>query len=165
MTLSSSSDRPEVDTPATRAIAALGIAHEVRVIERPRSLEEAAERLGVAPDRVLKTMVIRRGDDDYLLALVPGTRQIDWPRLRAHLGVHRLSMPDAEGARAATGYERGTITPFGTTRTWPVIADASIASAGSVTVGGGAHGVSLKLDADDLIAAVNAQVAQFAEPA
>ncbi len=149
---------PTVDTPAIRAARDAGVDIEVRVIERARSLEEAASRLGVAPDRLLKTMVVRRADDDYLLVLVPGTRQIDWPKLRTHLGVSRLSMPDAEVARAATGYERGTITPFGATGSWPVLADASIAGAGTVTVGGGAHGVSLRLDADTLIAAVDAEV-------
>jgi Cys-tRNA(Pro)/Cys-tRNA(Cys) deacylase len=146
------------DTPATRAVAATGIAYEVRVIERARSLEEAASRLGVDPERLLKTLVVRRGEDDHLLVLVPGTRQIDWPKLRAHLGVSRLSMPDADGAREATGYERGTITPFGLARPLPVLADASIAGAGTVTVGGGAHGVSLRLDADDLLAVVDAEV-------
>lgn len=146
------------DTPATRAIAQTGVDHEVRVIERARSLEEAAERLGVDPERLLKTMVVRRGEDDYLLVLVPGSRQIDWPKLRGHLGVSRLSMPDAEVARDATGYERGTITPFGAEGSWPVIVDASVAGGGTVTVGGGAHGVSLRLDGDDLIAAVAATV-------
>jgi len=146
------------DTPATRAIAQAGVAHEVRVIERARSLEEAAQRLGVDPERLLKTMVVRRGEDDYLLVLVPGSRQIDWPKLRSHLGVSRLSMPDAEVAREATGYERGTITPFGARGAWPVIVDASVAAGGTVTVGGGAHGVSLRLDGDDLIAAVDAAV-------
>jgi Cys-tRNA(Pro)/Cys-tRNA(Cys) deacylase len=145
------------DTPAIRAARDLGIDVEVRVIDRPRSLEEAAERLGIAPDQLLKTMVVRRGEDDYLLVLVPGTRQIDWPKLRAHLGVSRLSMPDAEVAREATGYERGTITPFGTARPWPVLADASIVGAGTVSVGGGAHGVSLRLDADELLRAVDAE--------
>jgi len=146
------------DTPATRAIAEAGVAHEVRVIERAGSLEEAAQRLGVDPERLLKTMVVRRGEDDYLLVLVPGSRQIDWPKLRTHLGVSRLSMPDAEVAREATGYERGTITPFGARGAWPVIVDASVAAGGIVTVGGGAHGVSLRLDGDDLIAAVEAAV-------
>ena len=146
------------DTPATRAIADLGVPHEVRTIERARSVDEAAERLGVPVGRLLKTMVVRRADDDYLLVLVPGPRQIDWPKLRAHLGVSRLSMPDAEVARAATGYERGTITPFGTSRRWPVIVDASATGPEPVTVGGGAHGVSLRLSADDLIAAVDAEV-------
>lgn len=146
------------DTAATRVIGALGIPHEVRIIERARSLEEAAERLGVRPDRLLKTLVVRRGDADFLLVLVPGDRQIDWPKLRGHLGVSRLSMPDAEVARDATGYERGTITPFGAKGAWPVIANASIAGGGAVTVGGGAHGVSLRLDGDDLIAAIDAEV-------
>ncbi len=68
--------------------------------------------------------MIRRAADDYVFVLVPGGRQIDWPKLRAHLGVKRLSLPDADEARAATGYERGTITPFGASHAWPVIADA-----------------------------------------
>jgi Cys-tRNA(Pro)/Cys-tRNA(Cys) deacylase len=156
---SAADERP--DTPAIRAAHAAGVDVEVRVIERARSLEEAASRLGVDPERLLKTLVVRRGEDDHLLVLVPGTRQIDWPKLRAHLGVSRLSMPDADGAREATGYERGTITPFGLARPLPVLADASIAGAGTVTVGGGAHGISLRLDADDLIAAVDAEVVEL----
>lgn len=146
-------------TPAIAAVEALGIEHEVRVIERARSVEEAAERYGVPVERLLKTLVVRRSDDDYLFVLVPGPRQIDWPKLRAHLGVSRLSLPDADVAREVTGYERGTITPFGATHAWPVIADASIAGGGPVTIGGGRHGVSLRLDAAVLLAALGADVA------
>jgi Cys-tRNA(Pro)/Cys-tRNA(Cys) deacylase len=149
---------PTPDTPATRAARTLGLRHEVRVIERARSVEEAAARLGVAPERLLKTLVVRRGEDDHVLVLLPGPRQLDWPKLRAHLGVSRLSLPDADGAREATGYERGTITPLGARGGWPVVADAAIAGAGTVTVGGGAHGISLVVDADELLAAVEAEV-------
>lgn len=150
-------------TPAIEAVEALGLAHEVRVIERARSVEEAAERYGVPVERLLKTLVVRRGDDDHVFVLVPGPRQLDWPKLRAHLGVSRLSLPDADGAREATGYERGTITPFGSTRPWPVLADATIAAVGHgpVTIGAGAHGVSLRLAADDLLAALDAEVADL----
>ncbi|HEY1134940.1 MAG TPA: YbaK/EbsC family protein, partial [Nocardioides sp.] len=91
------------------------------------SLEEAAAARGVAPDRLVKTLVVRRGDDDFLLVLVPGDRTISWPRLRALLGVSRLSMPPADEAQRATGYARGTITPFGAlpgpAGPWPVVAD------------------------------------------
>lgn len=153
------------DTPATRAAQRLGLDHEVRVIERARSVDEAAQRLGVPVERLLKTLVVRRADDDYLFVLVPGPRQIDWPKLRAHLGVSRLSMPDAQVARDVTGYERGAITPLGATRAWPVLADASIATGGAVTIGGGAHGVSLVVDADALIAALDAEVADVTESA
>ena len=143
-------------TAATRAADALGLTYEVRVIERARSAEEAAERIGVAPDRLLKTMVVRRADDDYLLVLVPGPAQIDWPKLRSHLGVSRLSMPDADTALQATGYERGTITPLGTNHEWPVVADLSIVGGGIVSIGAGEHGVALLVDADELITAIGA---------
>jgi Cys-tRNA(Pro)/Cys-tRNA(Cys) deacylase len=147
------------DTPAIRAAQDLGLDHEVRVIERARSVEEEAERYGVPVEALLKTLVVRRADDDYLFVLVPGPRQIDWPKLRAHLGVSRLSMPDADMAREVTGYERGTITPLGSARPWPVIADATITDLDTVTIGAGAHGVSLRLSADDLLAALQADVA------
>ena len=139
------------DTPAIRAATALGLDHEIRQIERPVSLEDAAAKLGVTPHRLLKTLVVRRGPDDHLLVVVPGDRRLDWPKLRVHLGVSRLSLPDADEAREVTGYERGTITPFGTRVALPVIIDAAVAGAGTVTIGAGAHGVSLRVDADALI--------------
>lgn len=158
------------DTPAVRALAASGIAHRLTVHGRVSSLEEAAAIRGVLPRQVIKSIVVRRGDDDFLLVLVPGDRQISWPKLRALLGVNRLSMPDAEVAREATGYERGTITPFGAKpgpdgRPWPVIADALLVERGEeVNIGGGAHGVSASLDPQDLVRATNAQVADVTEP-
>ena len=144
-----------------RALAALddaGIPFRVIRHGPVRSLEEAAEARGVEPADVVKTLVVRRGEGDYVLVLVPGDRQIAWPRLRSLLGVSRLSLPNAAEARDATGYERGTITPFGATSAWPVVADASI-SGRQVTLGAGAHGVAVALDADRMIATLGATVA------
>jgi Cys-tRNA(Pro)/Cys-tRNA(Cys) deacylase len=67
-----------------------------------RSLAEAARARGMAPVDVVKTLVVRRAEDDFLFVLVPGDRAISWPKLRRLLGVSRLSMPDAEVARQAT---------------------------------------------------------------
>lgn len=150
---------PPPATPATRAAVELGLAHEVRTIERARSAADAAERLGVTPERLLKTIVVRRAEDDHLFVLVPGPDRIDWPRLRAHLGVSRLSLPEAEAAREVTGYERGTITPLGARRALPVLAPTRLAGAGTVAIGAGAHGVFVVADADDLLAAVGAELA------
>ena len=85
----------------------------------------APELQGIELAALLRTIVVRRGDDDYVFVLVPGGRRFDWPKVRAHLGVKRLSLPDADEAREATGYERGAITPFGAKRAWPVVVDAS----------------------------------------
>jgi Cys-tRNA(Pro) deacylase len=138
---------------------------EVEVIERPpaRSLEEAADLLGISPGDIVKSLVVKRSDDTYVFALVPGGRKISWPKLRALLGVNKLQLPDASLALAATGYERGTITPLGSTTAWPVVADESIVGR-RVSMGAGEHGRSLFVDADALIAAYDAMVADITDP-
>ena len=67
-------------------------------------------------------------------------------------------MPDAEEARAVTGYERGAITPFGSRRAWPVLIDASALAQPLVAIGGGARGVNLHLSPADLVAHLGAEV-------
>ena len=99
---------------------------------------------------------------DARAGLTPGDRQIAWPKLRALLGVKRLSMPNAETAREVTGYERGTITPFGSLNPWPVVADARVDE--TVSIGGGAHGVSATVAAADLIRVLNADIADVTDP-
>lgn len=137
----------------------------VRIVERPaaRSLEEAAELLGIQPGDIVKTLVVKRSDDTFVFALVPGGRKISWPKLRALLHVNKLQLPDASVALAATGYERGTITPFGSTTAWPVVADETVAGR-TVSMGAGEHGYSLFVDADALIAGFAATLADITDP-
>ncbi|MFL5798175.1 MAG: aminoacyl-tRNA deacylase [Actinomycetota bacterium] len=153
------------DTPATRALDGTGLAFDVVRTDPPSSVEESARLQGIEVRNLLRTIVVRRGAEDYVFVLVPGGREIDWPRLRAHLGVRRLSLPAQEEAHEVTGYERGAITPFGSARPWPVIADASVAGLDRVAIGGGARGVNLHLRAADLLAATSAQVADISREA
>lgn len=143
--------------------AAHGLA--VRIVARPaaNSLREAAELLGIAASGIVKTLVVKRHDGDYLFALVPGGRKISWPKLRALVGVNKLSMPDPVRALDATGYERGTITPLGSSTAWPVYADASIAGT-EIALGAGEHGYSAFVDADALVTAFDAVVADITDP-
>ena len=127
-----------------------------------RSLVEAAQARGVEPADVVKTLVVRRGEDDHLFVLVPGERSISWPKLRGLLGVSRLSMPDAETARSVTGYERGTITPFGAIRAWPVVADERVRGR-RITLGGGEHGLAVAVDADAVLDVLAATVADVSD--
>lgn len=150
--------------PALEAIAASGLAHTVIRHGRVGSLQEAAAARGVEPRDIVKTMVVRRAADDHLLVLVPGDRTISWPKLRALLGVNRLSMPDAGEAKQITGYERGTITPFGTRRPLPVVADERILGR-RVSIGGGEHGVAATLDGVELLRFLAATIADVTDPA
>lgn len=157
-----STPEPTGTPRAVAALQALGVPHVVVRHRRVNSLAEAAALRGVGPGDIVKTLVVRRADDDFLFVLVPGDREISWPKLRAHLGVSRLSMPDADTARTATGYERGTITPFGSLHPWPVIADASLPGR-IISLGAGAHGVSATLAADDALVALGADVADVTD--
>ena len=155
-------------TPALDALAAAGTPHRVVRTQPARSAEESASFQGIELGQLLRTIVVRRGEDDYVFLLVPAGRRFDWPKLRGLLGVKRMTLPDADEAMAATGYPRGAITPFGSTRAWPVIADASIPALPRVAIGGGAHGVNVHLAPSDLIAATGATVADISteeEPA
>lgn len=138
---------------------------EVHVVERlaADSLEEAARILGISPGDIVKSLVVKRKDGSFLFALIPGDRQISWPKLRALVGVNKLSLPTADVVLAATGYERGTITPLGSTVAWPVFADRSI-SGRRISMGAGAHGYSAFVDADALTAALDAVLADISEP-
>ncbi len=141
------------------AASEAGLTFDFVRTERPSSAEGSARLQRIRLEQLLRTIVVRRGADDYIFVLVPGGRQIDWPKLRAHLGARRLSLPDREEAREATGYERGTITPFGATTAWPVIADANVRTVDRVAIGAGAHGANLHLASRDVLDALHADEA------
>lgn len=138
---------------------------EVEFVERVAadSLDEAAEILGIPPADIVKSLVVKRHDGTFLFAEVPGDRQISWAKLRAVVGVNKLRLPEASVALEATGYERGTITPLGSTTAWPVFVDERVVGR-RVSMGGGEHGVSVFVDADALIAALDATVADITDP-
>ena len=152
---------PYPETPAVAELADSGLDYQLTSHGPVSSLAEAAAARGLTASQLIKTMVIRRGHGDYLFVLVPGDRVISWPKLRRLLAVNRLSMPDAARAKEVTGYERGTITPLGSTNPWPVVADQRIR--GPISIGAGAHGVGATVDGEDLLGYLHAQIADVTE--
>jgi Cys-tRNA(Pro)/Cys-tRNA(Cys) deacylase len=150
-------------SPAETAATALGVDHTVLRHGPVSSVAEAAAAQGVEVRDLVKTIVVRRAAGEYVFVLVPGDRQISWPKLRALLGVNRLSLPDAATAKEATGYERGTITPFGSARPWPVIADV-LTEGRTINLGAGERGVGLQVSADEAVRALGGTFADVTEP-
>lgn len=158
-------DAVDADAPEAPGVVDLrrrGIDYRIIHPGHVTSVEEAAQACGVRTDQVVKTLVVRRGQDDYVLVLVPGDRSISWPKLRALLGVNRLSLPDADEALAATGYARGTITPLGLEL--PVVADEHIVG-GDITLGTGQRDTVVAVDADAVITSYAAVVADVTSDA
>ena len=145
------------------AAVARGVDIEIRKSPRAGSLEEAAAARGITPADIVKTLVVKGKGDQYYFALVPGDRAISWAKLRAVVGVNKLRMPEPHLAFEATGYERGTIVPLGSTTDWPVYADERMVGK-RVSMGAGAHDYSLSVDADALLAAYGATVADITDP-
>ncbi|MFJ2621508.1 aminoacyl-tRNA deacylase [Glutamicibacter sp. NPDC087344] len=132
-----------------------------------RSLQEAAQLLGVIPEHLLKTLVLKRSDDTFVFALIPGGRKLDWAKIRAVLQVNKLSLPDAETALAVTHFVRGTITPFGSHTVLPVLIDASVFAnpvPARVALGSGDPLHGLLVNPQDLVNGFEATIADISTP-
>ena len=157
-------DVSEERNPGRSAAEAAPFPTQIIDHEVPTSIADAAAMCGVEVHQLQKSMVVRTSEDSYVLVLVPGDSVIDWKKLRAALGVSRLSLAPQDEAEKATGFKRGTITPLGMARDLPVVVDASIEGT-RISVGGGAPGLNFVMEADDLIAHLGARVADIAKPA
>ena len=107
---------------------------------------------------IIKTLAVRRGEDDHVLVLSV-VIEPDWKKVRALLGVSRISLVDQMDLVAVTGYERGAVTPFGTIHTLPVYVDAAAAELEEMSLGGGTFGQAIHLSAADVVAHFGAVVA------
>ncbi len=147
-------------SPAIEAATAAGIAFRLVHQGEVSSAEEAAEKRGISISQLVKTLVVRVEEDRYVLVLVPGDSGMDYKKLREHLAVRRLTMPDPEEALAATGYRRGTITPLGSGQ--PAILDRGLVGLEEISLGAGVEGWAIHLDPADLVEAFDITIGDVA---
>ncbi len=141
--------------PASIALESLGIPHQVFRHNRPvNSLEQAAQERGERPEQVVRSILFRLGEDQYLMALVAGPAQISWKKLRKYMGQSRLTMASEEEVLAVTGYRVGAVSPFGTTRPLRVLVDPGLLKEDEVSLGSGVRGVAIVMKSKDLMRAL-----------
>ncbi|MYT70525.1 MULTISPECIES: Cys-tRNA(Pro) deacylase [unclassified Streptomyces] len=149
-------------TPATVALTAAGTAFTVHSYEHdpahPSYGEEAAEAMGVSPDRVFKTLVADV-DGRLTVAVVPVAGQLDLKALASAVGGKRAAMADPALAERTTGYVRGGISPLGQRKKLPTVIDASAAEHPTICVSAGRRGLEVELAAADLAALTEAVLA------
>lgn len=146
-------------TPAIEFLEAAGAEHRVVRTQRATSAEESARFQDIESGQLLKSIVVRKGPEDYVFVLVPGDRSIDWKKLRSHLGVSRAALPEKDEAEEVTGYKVGTITPFGSKTHLPVVVDASARDREVVALGAGAPGVNVHVTPAVLVELMEARFA------
>ncbi|WP_151479219.1 Cys-tRNA(Pro) deacylase [Streptomyces albicerus] len=140
-------------TPATVALAAAGVEFTVHAYEHdpshPSYGEEAAEAMGVSPDRVFKTLVADV-DGDLTVAVVPVAGSLDLKALAAAVGGKRAAMADPAAAERSTGYVRGGISPLGQRKKLRTVLDSSASAHATICVSAGRRGLEVELAPDDL---------------
>ena len=158
-------DLADAKPPASIALEALGIPHQVfRHVGPVDSLEQAARERGQRPEQVVRSILFRLGEDQYLMALVAGPSQISWKKLRKHMGRSRLTMATEEEVLAVTGYRIGAVSPFGTIRSLPVLVDPGLIREDQISLGSGLRGVAIMMRTKDLVLALaNAEVVDLVE--
>ena len=147
-------------TPATAALAESGVPYALHAYRHDPDVtdygDEAAEELGVTPDRVFKTLVADV-DGDLVVAVVPVSGSLDLKALAASVGGKRAAMADPERAERATGYRVGGISPFGQKRDLPTVLDASAMGFESILVSAGRRGLDLEVLPMHLVTVLNAR--------
>ena len=148
------------ETPATRAARAAGVEfalHEYEHDPRAESFAlEAADALGLDPDRVFKTLVVSR-DGDFVVCIVPAAEKLHLQALGK-----RAAMAPMDRAEKVTGYVAGGISPLGQRKRLPTLVDASATEFETIYVSAGRRGLEIELAPGDLVSLTRAQVTQIA---
>ena len=141
--------------PVSIELSYLGIPHQVFNHPGPlESLEQAAEERGQLPEQIIRSIVFRIKQDDFVMVLMAGPRQINWRSLRKYLQANRLTMASKEDVFRITGYKLGAVAPFGLPYPMRILVDNSVFKHKIISMGSGVRGTGIILKSDDLIKAL-----------
>jgi len=141
--------------PVSLALLEKNIPHRVFTHPGPvTSLEQAAHERGQQPEQVIRSILFRLAEGEYLMVLMAGPAQIPWKALRKFVGQSRLTMASAEEVLEVTGYEIGAVGPFGLPAPLRILIDASVVAQDEVSFGSGVRGTTIFIGVEDLMRAL-----------
>ena len=140
-------------TPAIDAIKKADIHFQVKEFEHllttGSSGLEVAEKLGLSPDRVFKTLIVTDGENLYV-GILPVSNQLNLKLMAKALGVKKIMMADKQQVTVSTGYVLGGVSPIGQKKSLPTIIDSSAQTSACINVSAGRRGLEIELSAQDL---------------
>lgn len=145
----------EFSSPVTRFLDERGIPYRVYQHAGPiHSLEQAARERGQQPEQVVRSIVFRLAQDNFLMVLIAGPAQVAWPALRKYLDQSRLTLASEEEVLATTGYRLGAVSPFGLPAPMRILTDESVLAPEEISIGSGARGTTIIMKTADLFKAL-----------
>jgi len=146
-------------TNAVRYLESLGIAYEVReytVDPEEFSALVVAEKVGLPPEQVFKTLLCVTSDREHVFAVVPGDAELDLKKLASAAGARKAEMVSLKDVQPLTGYVRGGVTVFGAKKDFPVYVDETLELFDIVSVSAGTRGLQVLLSPADYLRASKA---------
>lgn len=146
---------PKISTPATKYLDAQDFKYRIfQHTGNVNSVEQAAFERGQKPDQVVRSILFRTSGSGFVLVLMPGPNQINWKSLRSHLGKPRVTMASPEEVLRITGYQIGTVSPFGWKTKLPTLVDISVQTQSEVSLGSGQPGTAIIMKTTDFLNAL-----------
>lgn len=149
--------------PAAQALIKLEVPFRIfRHNGTVTSLEQAASERGQTAEQVVRSILFRLGEGNFVMVLMPGQQQVSWPALRAYLEQSRLTMASEDEVLEATGYRVGAISPFGLPGPMRILADESVFAPDEISIGSGERGIAIIMKSADLRKSIkNLEVGKF----
>ena len=139
-----------ISTPVTEELDRRGIPYRLFThAGEVQSVKQAAQERGTSVDQVVRSLVFRLAEDEFIMILAPGEHQVSWPALRKHLGRSRLTLASAEEVLQETGYKPGAVSPFGLPAPMRILVDCSVFNQPQVSLGAGVRGSAVILSIED----------------
>ena len=152
-------------TPALDLLKKVCAQHQVHSYEHdpkaPSYGLEAAEKLGLEPVRVFKTLLASSEKGELLVAVVPVVGSLDLKALAHAAGVKKTEMADPAAAQRATGYLLGGISPLGQKKRLRTFIDSSAQDLTTLYVSAGRRGLEVELAPGVLAAQTQATFANI----
>ncbi len=151
-------------TNAARILDGLKIKYELqeyKVDEDDLSAENVARKVGLPPEQVFKTLVVRGDKTGVLMACVPGSAELNLKSLATASANKKVEMVPLKEVQNLTGYIRGGVSPLGAKKPYPVYVDNSITSWPVISISAGVRGCQIVIAPDDLVQAVNAHICEL----
>ena len=137
--------------PVSIALEKLGVPHRIFRHETPvTSFEQAARERGQGVSQVVRSILFRIAEDEFIMVLVAGPAQISWKFLRKYLGRSRISMAAEDEVFAVTSYLVGTVSLFGLPRPLKVLIETNVMQEYEVSIGSGMRNTAVILKSADL---------------
>lgn len=155
-------------TNAARFLDTLNISYELRdyqVTPEEFSAVLVAEKIGLPPEQVFKTLLCVNHEREHLFAVIPGNEELDFKKLAHAAGTRKAEMVSLKDVQPLTGYIRGGVTAFGAKKNFPVYADETIELFDTISVSAGARGLQILLAPADYLRAADANIAPLTREA